>query len=515
MVLDLVNKGDKKDLFLLFSVFATAFCGLIYQLLIGTISSYFQGDSVKQFSITIGFFMSGMGLGSYLSRLVKKDLLLVYVNIEILLGFVGGLSVPLLYLAFAYTSIFSLVMILFNLLIGLFIGFEIPLLTRELAHSQKLRLNLSNVLSLDYLGALIATLCFPFILLPILGTYKTSLVFGIINLFLGLITYFLFRNKVNLKKDKVLYLFTFFFTSVLILALYYSSNLIQFWNNKVYADPVIYSHRSDYQDIVLTSKKNRVNLYLNGNLQFSSADEYRYHEPLVLVPAEACPVKTKILVLGGGDGLVVRELLKYDEIKFITLVDLDPAVTELAKTNRFLKKFNQNSLNNSKVAIVNQDAFLYLKDSQEKYDFIIADLPDPNNLSLAKLYSLQFYRFIMKNLTKDGLFVTQATNAIRAKKAFWSILKTVKAAGFGKVYPFSTYIPSFGQWGFVVASKIRNIDFSNVKLSVPTKFLTNDIITGLFIFSKDALYDLSKLRISTLDDPIISSYYLSDWEYWN
>ena len=458
--------------------------------------------------------MTGMGIGSYLSRLLKKDLLLAYINIEILLGFIGGISIPLLYLAFAYSKIFILVMIFFNLLIGTFIGFEIPILTRVLANNQQLRFNLSNVLSLDYLGALIATLAFPFILLPLLGVYQTSLVFGLLNLLLGLITYFIFKGELNNKKDKTLYIFTFIFALLLVLGLYFSSTLRQFWDNKVYAYPVIHSERTDYQDLVLTSKNKMINLYLNGNLQFSSLDEYRYHESLVIIPAENCFARSKVLVLGGGDGLAVRELLKYKDIKSITLVDLDPRVTFLAKNNKFLKECNQDSLNNERVKIVNEDAFIYLQKNREQYDLIIADLPDPNNLSLGKLYTQQFYRFAYENLNPTGIFVTQATNPIQAQKAFWCIYKTIAASGFPTVYPFATYVPSFGQWGFVLASKNKKFTINN-KITVATKFLTEKKISSLFNLDKDIFLDLNHINISSLDKPKVVSYYLDSWEYWN
>ncbi|MBF0360523.1 MAG: polyamine aminopropyltransferase [Oligoflexia bacterium] len=528
-----------KQIFLLLSVFIIAFCSLIYELLIGSASSYFLGDSVTQFSITIGFFMTGMGIGSYLSRFIKDRLLLSYINIEIMLGLVGGISIPILYLLFAITPDhnFTYGMILFTLIIGVLIGLEIPLLTRILSKNYNLRYNLSNVLAIDYLGALIATLLFPFILLPFWGTFKTSLIMGLINIAVGYTTYFLFRRDEVFKKNIIIF-YTLLFSTILIVALYFSSYLIQFWNDTIYGQRVLFSKKSKYQEIVLTTKKGVTNLYLNGGLQFSTLDEYRYHESLGLMPllilmenyklkmkrGEGKNLSPKVLILGGGDGNIIREILKIKEVQKITLVDIDEEVVNLAKNYPLMRKINKDAFWDKRVHLVIDDAFHFLSSNNEdKYDLIIADFPDPNNQNLAKLYSLQFYRFIKFKLEPWGIFATHASNLFHAYKTFLCINKTIQASGFKYVYPYHIQIPSFGEWGFILGSPLFELDIEKMKdaitlymqeMAIESKFLTADLFEDAFIFPKDRLTrssseikDIKDIKISTLENPNVLFYY--------
>jgi len=506
--------NSKKPLILLLSVFIISFCALIYQLLIGSVSSYFLGDSVKQFSLTIGFFMAGMGLGSYLSRLIKNKLLINFIHIEILLGLLGGISIPLLYASFSYTYSFQGLMITLTLLIGTLIGFEIPLLTRILSSTYKLQFNLSNVLTLDYLGALIATILFPFIILPAFGTFRTSLIFGFFNLATGFFTFYVFRKDIEGKKHHIIWFYSIIFSTILVLGIFFSSFLLQYWNDTVFRHKVVLAKQSKYQQIVLTAKNSLINLYLNGHLQFSSYDEYRYHEALATLPGTLAPIRNKILILGGGDGLAVKQLLKFKDIQSITLVDIDPEITKTAQDHLILTKLNDNSLNDPKVNIVNDDAFSFLLNSKDKYDLIIGDLPDPSTVSLAKLYSVQFYRMILNRLNSKGIFVTQATNTFSGKEAFWCIEKSIKAAGFNYTYPYHLHIPSFGEWGFVLATAHHPIDL-NISLNVPTKFLTPDIVNSLFYFPKDLIANEQTIKVSSLDSPRVLQYYLKGWKHWN
>lgn len=507
-----IDKPKVEVVVLLFSVFIVGLCTIIYELLIGSISSYFLGDSVKQFSITIGLTMSAMGFGTFLSRLVKNNLMLWFIVIEILLGIVGGLSVPLLYTAFSSTEIYYPIMIVLIFAVGILIGLEIPILTRIMEKHYVLKTNISNVLSLDYFGALLATILFPFVLLPFVGIFSSSLVTGIMNILVGLLNLWWFNDKIEVNLRKKVYssiIMTFLFLTTLVI---YSQSLVRAWENSVFEDRVIMSKQTQYQKIVMTKNKEDVRLYLDGNLQFSAIDEYRYHESLIHVPFSLAKFKENVLILGGGDGLAVREILKYKDVKHITLIDLDPVMTNLAINNRFLKSLNKGSFLNPKVKIVHEDAFKYLADSNGFYDVIIADLPDPNNNALARLYSTEFYKLIRQKLSQSGIFVTQATSPFFAKDAFWCIDKSVHRAEFKYTYPYHVYVPSFGDWGFVMASKVR-IRPSDIKLSVSTRYLDNQVAHSLFKFEKDLT--VKSIKSSTLDKPEILNYYLKSWKYWN
>ena len=503
--------SHKETSILIISVFIAGLCSIIYELLIGTASSYFLGDSVRQFSITIGCYMAAMGIGSFASRLIRKNLISKFIAVEIILGFLGGISIPALYFCYAYTDAYTAFMVIFILAIGILIGLEIPLLTRIMGRYYTLKINISNVLSIDYLGALIATLLFPFLLLPFWGTFKSFLFFGIINMGIGFINLWCFKEKMQISRVRF---YTVASTGVcLFLAVMFFSSqfLLKGWSNSVYEDRIIFSRQTRYQKIVLTRHKNDIRMFLDGNLQFSTIDEYRYHEALVHIPFSVAPNRKKILILGGGDGLAVREILKYPGIETIYLVDIDPEVIRVSTENRFLREINKGSLKDDRVTIINRDAFIYVKDTTDLFDVIISDLPDPNNISLSRLYSREFYGLIASRLSKTGIFVTQATSPFFSNKAFWCINNTIEAAGL-VTHPYHVYVPSLGDWGFVMASKI-DLNFDSVTLMVPTRYLDETVINALLVFEKD-LIDKTP-DISTLDKPAVLSYYLSGWENWH
>lgn len=496
-----------------FSVFVAGLCSLVYELLISTTASYFLGDSVQQFSVTIGLYLASMGLGSYISRFVQSKLLRAFVVVEIMLGVVGGLAVPLLYLTYAYGAVFWPVAVGLIVAIGAFTGLEIPLLTRLMDREESLDINLANILSFDYLGALLATLAFPFILLPVLGTFRASLTLGLLNVAIGAVNVWWFTDLLAPRARRNGYLWTAGAALLLGGILGASGPLIDRWSSAVYEDRVVYREQTSFQRIVMTRYRNDVRLFLNGNLQFSSRDEERYHEPLVHVPMGTVKSPKRVLILGGGDGLAAREVLKYSGVEQVTIVDLDPKMFEFARTNSTLTRLNDRSLHSPRVRTLAEDAFVFLDETDKTYDLILADLPDPNNTSLARLYSRTFYGLVRSHLAAGGAFVTQATSPYFARRAFWTIHETVKAAGFAHMYPYHVNVPSFGEWGFVLAAD-RPLNPAAEAPSVKTQYLNATVLPGLFRFPKD-LQPPKKVRPSTLDRPRVLDIYLEGWEYWN
>ena len=500
----------KETCVLIISVFIAGLCSIIYELLIGSVSSYFLGDSVKQFSITIGLYMAAMGIGSYISRHLTDHLLSKFIAVEIMLGFLGGSSVPVLYLCFAYTDVYYFFMVLLIMSIGILIGLEIPLLTRIMENYYSLKINISNVLSLDYLGALAATLIFPFILLPVLGTFKSALLFGIINMGLGFLNLWCFRDNLQIAKRKKYFAAASSICMFLVVLLSCSGWILKQWSSNLYDDRIIFSRQSKHQKIVLTKNRQDIRMFIDGNLQFSSIDEYRYHEAMVHIPFSLVPQIERVLILGGGDGLAVREVLKYPDIQSIHVVDIDPEIIRLSTENPWLKRLNQESLTNKKVKVVNKDAFLFVNNHHNLYDVIIADLPDPNNNSLARLYTKEYYELIRSRLSQTGIFITQATSPLFSNKAFWCIHNTIKEASLYP-YPYHIYVPSFGDWGFIMGTKV-DLNIDSIKISVPTTYLDDRIAKKLFVFPKDLVNTSPKA--STLDKPVIIKYYLDGWKHW-
>lgn len=499
---------------LIFSIFIAGLCSIVYELLISTTSSYFMGDSIKQFSITIGLYMAAMGLGSYLSRLLTKRLLLRFIQVEIILGLLGGLAVPLLYIAYAYTDIYYPIMLVLIISIGTLTGLEVPLLTRLLEDYDELKVNLSNVLALDYFGALLATLLFPFLILPFMGTFTASLFFGLFNMSIGFINLWIFADQIGFRRRRSHWWAVALSSATLSLVLFFSNTLLNDFSSDLYEDRIVFTKQTPYQKLVMTKYKDDLRLFINGNLQFSAIDEYRYHEALVHIPMSLAPRPRRILLLGAGDGLALREVLKYPTVEEVILVDLDPAMTELGKNHHYLRALNTGSLESDKLQIYHQDAYVFLEKDSSLYDVIIGDLPDPNNAALARLYSKGFFQLARQHLSALGVLVHQSTSPFYANSAYWSIHATIEAAGFANVWPYHIYVPSFGEWGFNLATRNKGLSPFDLQVNIPTRYLTSDLIPKLFLFGKD-IRAKQKPEVSTLNRPVVLEYYTREWKYWN
>ncbi|WP_026487133.1 polyamine aminopropyltransferase [Caldanaerobius polysaccharolyticus] len=494
---------------LLISVFLVALCGIVYELSIGNVSTYLLGNSVLQYSLTIGFFMFSMGIGSYLSKYIKSELISIFIYIELSIAAVGGTSSVLLFYSYGFTNIYTMVMILITAIIGIMEGLEIPVITRIIEENYRdIKISLSHVLSFDYLGALIGSLAFSLVLIPRLGIITTPFVFALLNLFVAAINIWVFYSEV--KRRRWLVVSAAITGIILVAGIIFSPKISNVLEQKLYSDPVVLVKQTPYQKLVITRRGDDLRLYIDGNLQFSSVDEYRYHEALVLPAMSLLKDRSHVLIIGGGDGLAAREVLKYDDVKSITLVDLDKGMTDLFSKDGDLIEYNKNSLNNPKVNIVNQDGFKYLEKTKNHFNFIIVDLPDPNSEELSRLYSLSFYRLMKKHLTDDGIAVVQSTSPYFAPKVFWSINKTIKAAGLN-VYPYHLNVPSFGDWGFNMASK-KKLNIDDIKVRVKTRYLDDQVIKAMFSFGKDEM--ASDVGINRITNPIILRYYQESWKHW-
>jgi spermidine synthase len=503
----MVKKKLSFEILLLLAVFTIATCGLIYELVAGTLASYLLGDSVKQFSFIIGVYLFSMGVGSYFSKFIRKNLLNTFVEIELLVGLVGGLSSVLLFVLFESVSYFQTVLYLLVFITGCLVGLEIPLLMNILKDRVQFRDLVSNVFTFDYIGALLASILFPLVLVPQLGIMRTSLFFGMINTLIAIIVCIALKKE--LKKQPVLLLKGIFCMTVLVVVFIFSENILSYSEGKLYGENIVYTHTTPYQRIVLTHNKNDYRLYLNNNLQFSSADEYRYHEALVHPAMAAAKSVKNVLVMGGGDGLAVREILKYNEVNQITLVDLDEGMTRLFKTNNILTGFNKGALNNKKVTVINSDAYVWARDCKQQFDVVIIDFPDPSNYSLGKLYSLNFYRTLQHILSADAIVVIQTTSPYYAPKSFWCINKTVQQV-LPKTDAYHTYVPSFGEWGFTIAANSPAVNFNAINRQADEKlrFYGYDF-EGLNNFSKDMV--AADVEINRLDNQILVRYFDEEW----
>ena len=506
---EIVEKRQFDIKLLFITTLLISICSIIYELLISAISSYIQGDSVTQFSITIGLYMSAMGIGSYLSKYVKNRLFNKFILVEMTIGILGGFSTFILFMANIYTEIYELIMYALIIAIGIFVGLEIPILTRIIENNNSdVRRNLANIFTFDYIGGLIGSIAFPLFLFPKLGFITTALLVGSINVITAILIIIKYRAQIY-KYKKVLTSSVMCF--IMIVVFLCSADVItKKIESGLYRDDIILSEQTQYQKIVMTKHKDDVRLFLDGNLQFSSMDEYRYHEALVHVPMMYAKSHHNILILGGGDGLAAREVLKYDDVEKIVLVDIDKDMTDLCRSNKEITKLNNGSLDNSKLTIVNEDAYLFVQENNELFDVIIIDFPDPNNTTLNKLYTNVFYNYIKNILTPEGVIVCQSTSPYYAPKSFWCINKTIKSQ-FDNVIPYHIQVPSFGEWGFNMA---YNGEHSRHDLKVDTKYLSNDNIDSLFVFGKDESVDIDGIKENNMFEPALITYYNEEVQNW-
>jgi spermidine synthase len=291
----------------------------------------------------------------------------------------------------------------------------------------------------------------------------------------------------------------------------YSDSVMGMAERSTYQGKVIFSESTPYQRIVLTKASRDLRLFLNGNLQFSSVDEYRYHEALVHPALSAIHEPQHILIIGGGDGLALREILKYPSIKTVTLVDLDPEMTRLFSSNEMLTELNQNSLSSSKLTVINRDAFIWLKENAaaEKkvfYDAIIIDLPDPSNYSVGKLYSTSFYTLLHEVMNPQSIVVVQSTSPLVARQSFWCVNNTLEASGF-LTTPYHAYVPSFGEWGYVIATHKPYTPPKNYPPGL--KYVSYETAREMFHFPAD----MSRVdtKIQRLDDQALVRYFDKEW----
>ncbi len=497
---------------LLASVFVIAACGLLYELAAGALASYVLGDSVLQFSTVIGAYLFAMGGGSYLSRFFERQLPAHFLRIELLVALAGGLLPALLFLAQAYTpGAFRFLLYGLVLLVGMLVGLEIPLVMRILKRNVALKDLVSQVLTFDYLGALVVSVAFPLLLVPKLGLVRTGLLFGLMNATVALWALWLFRAELRHFKTHVAA--SLGTLAVLGGAFAGADAITTLAEDKFYADKVVYAATSPYQRIVVTHNpgvgRTGHRLFLNGNLQFAERDEYRYHEALVHPALLAHGAPRRVAVLGGGDGMAVREILKHPSVTDVTLVELDPAMTGLFTHTPALAALNGRALMDSRVRVVNADAFTWLKLSTEVFDAIVVDFPDPTNFAVGKLYTQSFYSLLEQRLSASGYAVVQTTSPLVARRSFWTVVHTLESVGLHTA-PYHAHVPSFGEWGFVIASRRPwRLPTADAPWPENLRFLNPQTLPLLFDFPQDMAR--VPTEVNRLSNQVLVHTYEAEW----
>ncbi len=530
---------------LLLTAAVSSGCGLAVELLLGTLASYLVGNQALAYGVAVGGFLAAMGLGAYLSRFVavkgdraaqQTQLQTAFVWVELMMAPLSAIIPLALFALFVIDGPFWIALFLGTIMLGSLAGMELPLITRLLEQDEDLKDTLSGVLALDYAGALFGSLLLPIVLLPLLGIFPSAALIGAIPAGMVVLLAHSFPGLHQWKRWGLL-----IGLALLVLAPF-TIPLGDRLENSLYKAPVITRIQSPYQRVVLTRQGADLRLFLDGDLQFSTLDEYRYHEALVhpalsanialrdkkadpppkkpnpnfptsnaelkISPSETLreqnsKLKTRhILLLGAGDGLALREVLKWQDVEKVVLIDLDKAVVNLAKHHPFLVEANQHAYADPRVQVIQADAFVTAPTLSDRFDVIIADFPDPDRDVIAKLYAQGFYQRLLTRLAPDGVFVTQASSPFFAPKAFACIAETLKSVGLN-VYPYVVDVPSFGLWGFVMAS-YPVIQPNTLELPIATRFLNAPTMQNLFQLPKDI--QLGNVKVNRLSQPVILNY---------
>ena len=498
-------------LYLKAAIFATGLAGIVAEYVMATLASYLLGNSVVQWTLTISLMLFAMGVGSRISRRIVRNELETFVAVEFALSILCAAGPLAAYALYSQLDYIYLVIYGFAIGIGLLIGVEIPLVTRLNSVFEELRINISSVMEHDYYGALLGGILFAFLALPYLGLTYTPILLGAVNFLVAFVLLWRFRSRV--AKFGLYVLTGLAVSACLILLALGAEPIVQFGEQKKYLDKVVYSEQSAYQRIVITEWRGKHWLYLNGEEQFSTFDEQRYHEPLVLPAMTLAASRAKVLILGGGDGLALREVLKYDDVGQVRLVDLDPAMTRLAQTHPVLVAANDSSLYNPNVDVINRDGFAFMAQSDDIYDVIIIDLPDPRSIDLGRLYTLEFYRGIKQHLSAGGMVVTQAGSPFFAPEAFACIHKTMRHAGLA-VLAYHNHVPTMGEWGWVMGmnagisdSVLRagaeQLEFDHTS----TRFMNWGSMAAMLHFGKGVVPDSGAVEVNTLHSQVLPRYY--------
>ena len=517
---DKINVSKTSNILKL-AVFATGLSGIVAEYVLSTLATYFLGDSVFQWTIIVSIMLFSMGVGSRLSKLFNKNLLRTFIILELVLSILVSFSALITYISSAYTIYIGAIIYIMSIAIGLLIGMEIPLVIRLNNKYDSLKVNISSILEKDYYGSLIGGMFFAFIGLPFIGLTYTPFILGGINLSVAILLLLILQSSFKTPSKTLIYSLTILTICTISIGCFKAEPIILFGEQKKYQDKVVFEKQTPYQKIVLTKWNDHHWLYINGNQQLCTLDEVMYHEPIVHPIMQLHPKASSILVLGGGDGCTVRELLKYPWVKSIDLVDIDPEMTQIGQEHPVFTKMNDQALNDEKVNIYNKDAYYFLEHSDQFYDAVIIDLPDPRTIELNRLYSLEFYKLCHRKLRANGMIITQGGSPYFATKAFLCIDKTLQQAGF-QTLKLHNQIVTMGQWGWVLGSKDKTCDTNCLKKhliskkidSIPTKWLNQEALKHMTNFGKPFFINLKdSIEINQINHPVLYQYYLKgSWD---
>jgi spermidine synthase len=473
-------RPDTGRFLVLACVFVCAACGLVYELELVALASYLIGDSVTQTSVVLSVMVFAMGVGSLAAKRLRRHAAAGFATVEALLAVVGGCSAMALYAVFAWTGDWGgpwadgprWLLVAFSLVIGLLIGAEVPLLMELIQRVRRQDAGgaVADLFAADYVGALVGGLAFPFLLLPFLGQLTGALLTGAVNVVAGgALVLGLFHRDLTRRARRLLLTANVTVLAVLACATVLVDDFERAARQAVFGGHVRVALQTDVQEVVLTGGTHGrpFDLFVDGRLRISGRDERRYHEALVH-PAMAAGPHARVLVLGGGDGMAAREVLRHPDVRRLDIVELDPELVRLASRDPVLTRLNGHAYDDPRVRVITADAFRQMRAAAPaSYDVVVSDLPDPGITASAKLYAQEFYGLARRALTGSGRLVVHAGPISTRPKMFWTVEATIRAAGLRTVpYLVGGRDAGFaagpdrtatggGDWGFVLAARTR------------------------------------------------------------
>ena len=502
------------------ALFATGLSGIVAEYILSTLATYFLGDSVLQWTLIVSVMLFSMGLGSRFSQYLRKNLLQQFIFIEFALSILVSYASLFAYTISAFSVYNGFVIYGLSILIGILIGMEIPLVVRLNDEYEELRVNVSSVMEKDYFGSLLGGLFFAFVGLPYLGLTYTPFALGMVNFMVAMLLIVMLWKQVRTKFKRTIQILSVGIFAIIVAGFFFAKPIIFFGEQMRYKDKIVFEEQSKYQKIVITQWKDDYWLFINGNQQLSTLDEVMYHEPLVHPAMSMVAHPTSVLVMGGGDGCAVREILKYPTVQQITLVDLDPAMTKLGQENPIIRSLNEDAMNHPKLKILNEDGYNFIEKNRAFYDVIIIDLPDPRTVELGRLYSYEFYKMCYRKLRPNGVLVTQSGSPYYATKAFRCIEKTMTEVGF-TVLPIHNQVITLGEWGWNLGVKadvskdqikamVQSLDYENIE----TEWINNEAMQLMTSFGKEIFIPEGEtISVNRIHDPVLYRYYLKgNWD---
>jgi spermidine synthase len=531
-----------------------AACSLLYELLIAQTLATLAANTVVWYSVTIGVYLAAMGLGALLHDKYATDNLWARLfRVELLLSAIGALAVPILNfthtfallldlndLTFAGNAVFFASAFILTAVIGVLTGFELPLLIDLGNEASRERRVTNRVLASDYMGSLLGGLAFPLVLMPSLGLIVIGLLTAGINLIVALIALRWLLPKS--RRPALRFAASGSLASAILLGLFFAQPIEQYFVKNYYfyfdhSDDLgklfgslentedVFRARSPYQriDIVhdqsgydtdmlidaYSSKfienpmqpRNYV-LFLNGDYQLASSYEEYYHEFFAHVPIITNGVTPRrVLVMGAGDGLLIRELVKYPDIESIVHVDLDRKLVELAQTHPVLMAINEGALDDPRVRTYFDDAYRYIRNTTESFDAIYLDFPSPKDYNLSKLYSREFFHFVRQHLAPDGFVVLDTPGLKFSANKREIYTSTIKMAGFNLVQPYISKIEAFNDEAMrILLRSGYGIAKSRRLLADHAKFLRYGFVIARDDWPDKPIYRDPRVKLHVLTD---------------